>query len=83
MPLFMDTHNEIEGLTGEAISEAHARDLEVGPKHGVTYITSWYDVTHGKIFCLVNAPSPEAASAVHREAHGLLADTITEVRQGV
>jgi len=36
----------------------------------------------GKVFCLVDAPSKEAAAAVHREAHGLLADEIIEVKEG-
>jgi hypothetical protein len=31
---------------------------------------------------LVEAPSKEAAEAVHREAHGLVADEITEVHEG-
>jgi hypothetical protein len=35
-----------------------------------------------KYFCLVEAPDKEAAEAVHREAHGLLADEITEVEEG-
>jgi hypothetical protein len=77
----MDIHHEIEGLTGDAVAEAHARDVEVGPKLGVNYLSYWYD-KQGKFFCLVDAPSAEAASAVHREAHGLVADEITEVQQG-
>ena len=36
----------------------------------------------GKVFCLVDAPSKEAAAAVHREAHGNVADEIFEVKQG-
>jgi hypothetical protein len=82
MPLYMDTHYEIEGLTSEAVAEAHARDVEVGPKHGVQYLNYWFGDRHGRVFCLVKAPSPEAAIAVHREAHGLVADDITEVQQG-
>jgi hypothetical protein len=78
----MDTHNAIEGLTGDAVAQAHALDLEVGPKHGVNYLSYWYDDKTGKVFCLVDAPSAEAASAVHQEAHGLVADDITEVQQG-
>jgi hypothetical protein len=35
-----------------------------------------------KAFCLVEAPSAEAALAVHREAHGLLADRIYQVQEG-
>jgi hypothetical protein len=37
----------------------------------------------GKIFCLVDAPSAEAANTVHREAHGLVADGVFEVQEGL
>lgn len=82
MPLYLDTHEHVPGLTGEAVAGAHARDVEVGPKHGVSYLRYWYDETTGKVFCLVEAPSAEAAETVHREAHGLLADHIVEVKEG-
>jgi hypothetical protein len=36
----------------------------------------------GKVFCLVEAPDADTAAAVHREAHGLLADEIVPVREG-
>jgi hypothetical protein len=72
MPLYLDTHNKIPGLTAEAVAQAHAADLAVQGKYGVT----------GKVFCLAEAPSAEAAIAVHREAHGLLADEVTEVKEG-
>ncbi len=82
MPLFMDVHNKVEGLTAEAVAGAHQRDLEVQEQHGVNYLKYWFDEGSGKVFCLVEAPSKEAAEAVHREAHGLLADEITEVQEG-
>ncbi|HTS14273.1 MAG TPA: DUF4242 domain-containing protein [Candidatus Sulfotelmatobacter sp.] len=82
MPLFLDTHHKVEGLTGEAVAQAHAADLAVQDKHGVRYLRYWYDEATGKVFCLAEAPSAEAAIAVHAEAHGLLADEITEVREG-
>ena len=82
MPLFMDTHHRVEGLTGEAVAGAHQRDLEVQEKYGVQYHKYWYDEGSGKVFCLVEAPSKEAAEAVHREAHGLVADEIVEVKEG-
>ena len=40
------------------------------------------DEKGGKIFCLVEAPDAETAHRVHREAHGLVADEIHEVKQG-
>jgi hypothetical protein len=48
----------------------------------VNYIRYWFDEGTGKVFCLVEAPSKEAAEAVHREAHGLVADEIIEVKEG-
>jgi hypothetical protein len=56
--------------------------LEVQDKHGVEYLKYWFDEGSGAVFCLVNAPSREAAMAVHREAHGLVADDLTEVQEG-
>ena len=82
MPLFMDVHHHVEGLTADAVAGAHQRDLEVQDKHGVNYLKYWFDDEAGKVFCLVDAPTREAAEAVHREAHGLVADEITEVQEG-
>jgi hypothetical protein len=78
----MDVHHPVEGLTGEAVAEAHSRDLAVQDKHGVQYLNYWFDEKSGKVFCLVDAPSVEAATAVHLEAHGLVADEVTEVLVG-
>ena len=82
MPLFMDVHNKVDGLTADAVAGAHQRDLEVQEKHGVNYLQYWFDEGSGKVFCLVEAPDADAAAAVHREAHGLVADDITEVQEG-
>ena len=46
------------------------------------YLRYWVDEKDGKVFCLAQAPSADAAIAVHREAHGLLADRIIEVVEG-
>jgi hypothetical protein len=83
MPLFIDVHEHVEGLTPEAAAEAHQADLKTQEKHGVKYLRYWFDEGAGKVFCLIEAPSKEAAIAVHREAHGLVADTVTEVKEGV
>ena len=82
MALYMDIHRQLEGLTGEAVTGAHARDLEVQEKYGVKYLKYWVDESSGTIFCLVEAPSKEAAEAVHREAHGLMAREIIEIKEG-
>ncbi len=82
MPLFMDIHHHVEGLTGPAVAQAHQADLNTQNKYGVKYLKYWYDEATGKVFCLVEAPNKEAAIAVHREAHGLVADEIIEVMEG-
>ena len=82
MPLYMDIHRNVEGITQEALDEAHRKDLEVQARHGVEFVNYWYSEDEGAIFCLCNAPSKEAAEAVHREAHGGIADEIIEVKQG-
>jgi Protein of unknown function (DUF4242) len=82
MPLYLDRHSLVEGLTAEAVAQAHARDLEVQDKYGVQYFRYWFDEATGRVFCLFEAPDAETGVAVHREAHGLLADEITEVREG-
>ena len=82
MPLYMDTHRNVEGLTAEAAAGAHKADLEVQGKHGVNYLRYWYNEADGAVFCLVESPSKEAAVAVHREAHGLLVDDVVEVKEG-
>jgi hypothetical protein len=78
----MDTHNHIDGLTADAVAQAHAADRKIQAKYGVKYLRYWFDATSGKVFCLIEAPNKAAAIAVHREAHGLIADDITEVTEG-
>ena len=82
MPLYMDVHHKVEGLTAKAVAEAHQKDLETQGKHGVKYLKYWYNDETGRVYCLVDAPSKEAAETVHSEAHGLVADEIMEVREG-
>ena len=82
MPLFIDVHNHVEGLTEDAVAQAHQADLEHQEKHGVNYLRYWFDEQSGKVFCLVEAPTKEAAIAVHRESHGLVADEVVEVKEG-
>ena len=82
MPLFMDVHEKVEGLTAEAVGNAHRADLETQGAYGVDYKQYWFDEGTGKVFCLVEAPDADAAIRVHREAHGLVADQLVQVREG-
>ncbi|HET6483496.1 MAG TPA: DUF4242 domain-containing protein [Actinoplanes sp.] len=76
MPVFMDVHNVEGGVRGGDVAAAHEADLATQGPHGVNYLKYWVDEEAGKIFCLVEAPDAEAANAVHRQAHGLVADEI-------
>ena len=82
MTLFMDVHEKVEGLTAEAVGNAHKADLETQSAYGVDYKQYWFDEGTGKVFCLVEAPDADSAIRVHREAHGLVADEIYEVSEG-
>lgn len=81
MPLFMDVHLIEGGVSADDVAGAHAKDLEAQAAHGVNYLRYWVDESAGRIFCLVEAPNADAASTVHREAHGLVADEIYEVTE--
>ena len=78
MPMYMDIH-EAPGATAQAVAAAHLADVAIQAKHGVEYHKYWLNEAQGKIFCLCTAPNAEAATTVHREAHGLMAQKIIEV----
>lgn len=78
MPLYMDRH-DLPGATAADAAQAHIRDLEIQDRHGVRHLTYWFDPATGTVFCLADAPSKEAAEAVHRESHGLVAHQMIEV----
>lgn len=82
MPLFMDVHHIDGGVAINDVAHAHEADLQAQGKHGVEYLKYWVDEANGRVFCLVEAPSADAAAQVHREAHGLVADQIYPVQEG-
>ena len=82
MPLFMDVHEITGGVAMDDVATAHLADLRTQAAHDVRYLRYWVDEKGGRVFCLVEAPSAEAAADVHREAHGLVADHIYRVQEG-
>ena len=82
MALYMDVHTLGDAVTMDDVAKAHLADLATQDKHGVNYLRYWVDEGKGQIFCLVEAPNADAAHAVHREAHGLVADSIFQVQEG-
>ncbi|HET7040351.1 MAG TPA: DUF4242 domain-containing protein [Gemmatimonadales bacterium] len=82
MPLFIDIHRHVPGLTKEVVQGAHQQDLAAQGRYGVEYLKYWFNDQTGEVSCLVRAPDKEAAIRVHREAHGLVPDDIIEVQEG-
>jgi len=81
--LFMDIHHLGPGkVTAAAVAAAHQRDLAVQAKHGARFLNYWFDADSGTVVCLCEAPSAEAALAVHKEAHGLMPESVEEVVEG-
>jgi len=81
LPTYMDMH-DLPGVKAEDVVGAHEADLKVQGQYGVDYKHYWVDEEAGKVFCLVEAPDRETATRVHREAHGLEAQHLYEVKQG-
>jgi len=80
--LFLDVHELGAGkVTPAAVAEAHRKDLAAQGKHGVHFRAYWLDEKRGRVYCLAEAPSAEAAMAVHREAHGLVPSQVMEVTE--
>ena len=78
MPLYMDIH-KVPGATANDLAQAHAADMQVQEGLGVCCVKYWFNESSGKVFCLIDAPSAEAANEVHARSHGLLAEKIIEV----
>ena len=83
MPLYMDVHTIEGGVSIADVALAHAADLRTQGAHDVRYLRYWVDEPAGKIFCLVEAPTKDAANTVHQQAHGLVADVVFEVQEGL
>jgi hypothetical protein len=64
MPLYLDVHHKVDGLTTEYAAAAQKKDLEVQGKYGVSYIRYWYDEGDAR-----RGPhaSPRGALAFHGE----------------
>jgi class 3 adenylate cyclase len=81
MALFLDRH-DVPGASPIDIAAAHELDVAVQEKYKVRYVTYWFDDAAATVFCLAEGPDRESLEAVHREAHGLVADNIIEVGEG-
>lgn len=81
--LYIDVHYLPDGkVKYEDVAAAHAKDLVTESKYGVQFIKYWVDEAKGIIYCLSSAPDSLAITNTHREAHGLLPQTIYKVEDG-
>jgi hypothetical protein len=48
MPLYMDRHY-IEGITKDAITQAHALDLAIQERYPVKFLTYWFAALYRKL----------------------------------
>jgi class 3 adenylate cyclase len=76
----MDRH-DIPGVRAADVAQAHLSDLGVEGKHGVRFLTYWFDPDRGEAFCLAEAPTGESLTAVHQESHGLIPNEIISVSE--
>ena len=82
MPLFMDMHEMRGGVSMDDVAKAHLADLQTQVGRDVRYLRYWVAEDDGRVFCLVEAPSAQAAAEVHRDAHGLVATEVYRVQEG-
>ena len=78
----MDVHTVEGGVALDDVVRAHREDLRTQAAYDVRFLRYWVDEGRGRFFCLAEAPSAEAAMAVHRQAHGLMADVVYQVQEG-
>src|SRR5207237_7167490 len=78
--VYSDMHGSDGGVPAKDVANAHEEKIKVQDKYGVHYHKYWVNEKAGKIFCLCHAPDAEAATQVHRQAHGMVADKIIEIQ---
>jgi len=82
MPIYMDFHDLTE-VTVEGSQKAHSRDVSVQEKYKVRYLQYWINEQEGKAYCLIEGPNKKACKATHKEANGVEACNLVEVKGGM
>ncbi len=81
MPIYMETHTPRHGWTSERLLAAHLEDHELQDKYAVKPLRCWWEGPEGRVFCLVEAPSPEAVRLAHQEIYGLEEGEIVQLKR--
>jgi uncharacterized protein DUF4242 len=77
---YLDIHRFASPVAAADVAAAHRKDLAVEGKYGVNFINYWVSGT--TVVCLSQAPDPDAVIRTHKEAHGLVPVSITQVTPG-
>jgi hypothetical protein len=81
--LYLDLHEFGPGnVKASDVAAAHQKDLAIQKKYGVNLINYWVNEKEGVVMCLAEAPDSNALINTHKEAHGLIPKSVTEVKQG-
>ena len=81
--LYIDVHQLEPGkVKYEDVAKAHAKDLAVEKKYGVSFLKYWVDEKKGLVYCLSSSPDSQSITRTHAEAHGLLPGNIYQVKDG-
>jgi class 3 adenylate cyclase len=78
VPFFMDRH-DFTGQTATDAANMHLKDMALQDQFGVQLLTYWFDYDHQTAFCLANAPTADALTALHASSHGAIPNQVIEV----
>jgi hypothetical protein len=80
---YLDIHELGAGkVKVEDVAAAHQKDLETQQKYGVNFINYFVNEKTGEVMCLSQAHDSSDVIKTHKEAHGLIPASITEVKTG-
>ncbi len=65
MTKYMDVHHGMKGITQADLAAAHKADLAIEKDENVHFERAWADPKSGTVYCLSEAPSPEAVLRIH------------------
>ena len=82
MPIYMDFH-DLPEIDIEDTRKAHLKDLSIQEKYKVKYHQYWVNEKDGKAYCLIEGPNKEACEATHKEANGIKACNLVEIKKGM
>lgn len=83
MPLFIDVQTVGRGASAQDLVQVCETESAGGGRFGVTYLRYWVSEPAGKVFCLVEADSPDLVPSRHGATPGLVSREIYPVSEHV